>query len=64
MPYKIGAFMQDELLQNSRLIIYPGFSHGILTVNPDVVNADILKFCSRVNWRARAGLSGSRVIRV
>lgn len=44
VPYKTGALMQDKLLQNSELIIYPGFSHGMLTVNADVVNADILKF--------------------
>ena len=36
--------MQDRLLQNSTLIIYPGFSHGMLTVNADVVNADLLTF--------------------
>ena len=44
VPYKTGALMQDKLLQKSELIIYPGFSHGMLTVNADVVNADILKF--------------------
>jgi non-heme chloroperoxidase len=44
VPYKTGAIMQDKLLPNSTLIIYPGFSHGMLTVNPDVINADILKF--------------------
>ena len=44
VPYKAAALKQDELLQNSHLIIYPGFSHGMLTVNADVVNADILKF--------------------
>ena len=44
VPYKTGAIMQDKLLQNSRLIIYPGFSHGMLTVNADVVNADLLAF--------------------
>lgn len=44
VPYKAAAIMQDELLQNSSLIIYPGFSHGMLTVNADVVNADLLKF--------------------
>ena len=44
VPYKAAAIMQDKLLQNSQLIVYPGFSHGMLTVNPDVVNADILKF--------------------
>lgn len=44
VPYKTAALMQDKLLQSSKLIIYPGFSHGMLTVNADVVNADILAF--------------------
>ena len=44
VPYQAAAIMQDKLLQNSQLIIYPGFSHGMLTVNADVVNADLLKF--------------------
>lgn len=44
VPYEVAAIMQDKLLQNSQLIIYPGYSHGMLTTNPDVVNADILKF--------------------
>jgi len=44
VPYKAAAIMQDKLLQNSQLILYPGFSHGMLTVNADVINADILKF--------------------
>ena len=44
VPYKAGAVTQDKLLQNSKLVIYPGFSHGMLTVNADIVNADILKF--------------------
>lgn len=44
VPYQAVAIMQDHLLQNSQLIIYEGFSHGMLTVNADVVNADLLKF--------------------
>lgn len=44
VPYKAAAIMQDKLLKNSKLIIYPGFSHGMLTVNADVVNADLLSF--------------------
>ena len=44
VPYKAAVIMQDKLLQNSTLIVYPGFSHGMLTVNADVVNADLLKF--------------------
>ncbi len=44
VPYNAAAIMQDKLLQNSKLIIYPGFSHGMLTVNADVINADLLEF--------------------
>ena len=44
VPYKAAAIMQDKLLQNSKLIIYPGFSHGMLTVNADVIIADLLAF--------------------
>ena len=44
VPHKCAAIMQDKLLKNSKLIIYPGFSHGMLTINADVVNADLLAF--------------------
>lgn len=44
VPYQCAAVRQHELLPNSTLIIYPGFSHGMLTVNADIVNADLLKF--------------------
>jgi len=44
VPYRTAAMMQDKLLRNSQLIIYPGFSHGMLTVNADVLNADLLAF--------------------
>lgn len=44
VPYKAAAIMQDKLLHNSKLIIYPGFSHGMLTVNAGVINADLLAF--------------------
>ena len=43
VPYKAAALKQHELLQNSELIIYEGFSHGMLTVNAETVNADLLK---------------------
>lgn len=44
VPYKNAAVLQDQLLQNSTLKIYPGFSHGMHTVNADVINADLLAF--------------------
>jgi len=44
VPYKTAALKQDKLLQDSKLILYKDFSHGMLTVNADKVNADILAF--------------------
>ena len=44
VPYKNAAILQDQLLQNSILKIYPGFSHGMHTANADVINAELLAF--------------------
>ncbi len=44
VPYKTSGVKSAELLQNSQLKIYPGFSHGMLTVNHEVINADLLTF--------------------
>lgn len=44
VPYKNAALMQDKLLANSKLIIYPGYPHGMHTSHADVVNKDILEF--------------------
>ncbi len=44
VPYKDAALLQAELLKNSTLKIYPGFSHGMCTVNADVINRDLLAF--------------------
>ena len=44
VPYKDGAELQAKLINNSTLKIYPGFSHGMCTVNADVINVDLLAF--------------------
>ena len=44
VPYKNAGVLQAELLPNATLKIYPGYPHGMLTVNADVLNADILAF--------------------
>jgi non-heme chloroperoxidase len=44
VPYRDAALLQAKLLKNSTLKIYPGFSHGMCTVNADVINADLLAF--------------------
>lgn len=44
VPYKTSGVKSAELLQNSQLKIYPGFSHGMLTVNHEIINTDLLAF--------------------
>src|ERR1700752_2813273 len=44
VPYKDAALLQAKLLKDSTLKIYPGFSHGMCTVNADVINSDLLAF--------------------
>ncbi|MEJ5978951.1 alpha/beta hydrolase [Novosphingobium sp. PS1R-30] len=44
VPYKNAALRQAELLPNATLKVYEGFSHGMLTVNAEVLNADLLAF--------------------
>ncbi|MFT8490900.1 MAG: alpha/beta hydrolase [Gluconobacter oxydans] len=47
VPYKNAAVLQDRLLQDSTLKIYPGYPHGMHTTHADVINADILAFITR-----------------
>jgi non-heme chloroperoxidase len=44
VPYKDASLLQAKLLKNGTLKIYPGFPHGMMTTNADVINADILAF--------------------
>ncbi|EMH0546271.1 alpha/beta hydrolase [Enterobacter hormaechei] len=44
VPYKNASLLQDKLLANSELKIYPGFPHGMHPTHADTINADILTF--------------------
>ena len=44
VPIAASASKAVKLLPNGTLKTYPGFSHGMLTVNADVLNADLLAF--------------------
>ncbi|KQY15654.1 haloperoxidase [Rhizobium sp. Root73] len=44
VPIADSAFMSARLLKNGTLKTYPGLSHGMLTVNADVLNTDLLAF--------------------
>jgi non-heme chloroperoxidase len=44
VPIADSALKSVELLPNGTLKVYKGFSHGMLTVNADVINPDLLAF--------------------
>ena len=44
VPYKDASLLQSKLLKNNSLKVYPGFSHGMCTVNAEVINTDLLAF--------------------
>ncbi|RQS24254.1 alpha/beta fold hydrolase [Burkholderia sp. Bp8998] len=47
VPIGDAALKSIKLLKNGTLKTYPGFSHGMLTVNADVLNAELLAFVQR-----------------
>ena len=42
VPIGASAQMSSRLVQKPTLKVYPGFSHGMCTVNADTINADLL----------------------
>lgn len=44
VPYQDAALLQAKLLRNSKLKIYPGYPHGMLTTHADAINPDLLAF--------------------
>ncbi len=44
VPIADSALKSVKLLKNGTLKTYPGFSHGMLTVNAEVINPDLLAF--------------------
>lgn len=44
VPIAASAEISVKLLKNGKLKVYKGFSHGMLTVNADVINPDLLAF--------------------
>jgi non-heme chloroperoxidase len=47
VPFADAALKSIKLLKNGTLKTYPGFSHGMLTVNTDTLNADLLAFVQK-----------------
>lgn len=44
VPIDISSRRTIELVPNGTLKTYPGLSHGLLTINHDIVNAELLEF--------------------
>ncbi|WPZ37028.1 alpha/beta hydrolase [Thalassobaculum sp. OXR-137] len=44
VPIADSAILSAERIRTSTLKVYPGLSHGLCTVNPDIVNPDLLAF--------------------
>jgi non-heme chloroperoxidase len=44
VPIEDASRLAVKLLKNGTLKVYPGLPHGMLTVNADVLNADLLAF--------------------
>lgn len=44
VPIDASAHAAIKLLRNGTLKTYPGYSHGMLTVNAEILNADLLAF--------------------
>jgi non-heme chloroperoxidase len=44
VPIGASAMLAAKLVTGSTLKVYPGFSHGMCTINKDQINADLLTF--------------------
>jgi non-heme chloroperoxidase len=44
VPIVASAMLSSKLVKGSTLKVYPGFSHGMCTINKDQINTDLLAF--------------------
>ncbi len=44
-PIGASAMRAAKLVKGAKLKVHPGLSHGLCTLNKDLVNADLLSFC-------------------
>ena len=44
VPFELTAVKAAKLLKNGKLILYPGFSHGMPTTEAATINKDLLEF--------------------
>jgi non-heme chloroperoxidase len=44
VPLDDSGRLSVKLVKNSKLKVYPGYPHGMLTIHADVINLDLLAF--------------------
>jgi non-heme chloroperoxidase len=44
VPYADAGVLSAKIIKDATLKIYPGYPHGMCTIHPDVINADLLAF--------------------
>jgi len=44
VPIGASAMLSSKLVKGAQLKVYPGFSHGMCSINKDTINADLLAF--------------------
>jgi non-heme chloroperoxidase len=47
VPVKNSARKSAQLIKGAVEIYYPGLSHGLIATHPDLINRDLLAFCSQ-----------------
>lgn len=52
VPIADSAQLSAEIVKNTTLKVYSGFSHGMCQVNKDVINNDLLAFVKTIKPRA------------
>jgi non-heme chloroperoxidase len=44
VPFPISGALTAKIVKNAKLIVYPGFPHGMCTTHADTINKDLLAF--------------------
>ena len=44
VPIDAAGRMSAKIVKNAKLIVYPGYPHGMPATNADQINADLLAF--------------------
>jgi non-heme chloroperoxidase len=54
VPIQAAGLMSAKIVKNATLKVYPGFPHGMPTIHPDQINADLLEFIEKARKGSKA----------